>query len=344
MEPTRDIECTVVDLVDTILNKGVVIHADVIITVAGVPLIGVNLRAALAGMETMLEYGMMEAWDESVRKYYAKEIAEKRGPPLIEGEKIIFREFGSHYYSKGIYSTWRPGHLYLTDRRLFLFRKEPAEMLFETPLEKIRGLMIKEDKYFTGTRERLYVLLETGETAILNTENLAELMSAIEKKMKAMGIALEGEIVLPGEEAFQFLANDEKIVQGEKVWYQDPASGIMGATWKPGWMYVTDKRVCWCYDLNKQLLFETPVDSLVSTAIKSGEAAERNIDNLTNNIMNAPLDTRNIGGVLKKKTKTLTLSYTASQGENTASFSGKEEKLEGLKKAIEKTRETLAVC
>ncbi len=57
---------------DRVLDKGIVIHADMIISVAGIPLIGVNLKAALAGMETMLKYGMMEEWDTSIRSQVIK--------------------------------------------------------------------------------------------------------------------------------------------------------------------------------------------------------------------------------------------------------------------------------
>lgn len=67
MEPVRDSRATLVDLLDRVLDKGLVLYADIIVSVAGVPLIGVNLRAALAGMETMLQYGMMRDWDESIR-------------------------------------------------------------------------------------------------------------------------------------------------------------------------------------------------------------------------------------------------------------------------------------
>ena len=67
MEPTRDAHYTLVDLLDRVLDKGVVLYADIIVSVAGIPLIGVNLRAALAGMETMLSYGVMQEWDQKVR-------------------------------------------------------------------------------------------------------------------------------------------------------------------------------------------------------------------------------------------------------------------------------------
>ncbi|MFA5772555.1 MAG: gas vesicle protein [Thermoplasmata archaeon] len=64
MEPTK---ATLNDLLDRIFEKGIVIHADVLITFAGIPLIALNLRAALASIETMLDYGMMKDWDEATR-------------------------------------------------------------------------------------------------------------------------------------------------------------------------------------------------------------------------------------------------------------------------------------
>lgn len=65
MEPTR--ESALVDLLDRILVKGVILYADIIISVSEIPLIGINLRAAIAGIKTMLDYGMMEAWDTKIR-------------------------------------------------------------------------------------------------------------------------------------------------------------------------------------------------------------------------------------------------------------------------------------
>jgi len=67
MEPTRDKHATLVDLLDRVLDRGLVINADIIISVADIPLLGINLRAALAGMETMLKYGIFKEWDETIR-------------------------------------------------------------------------------------------------------------------------------------------------------------------------------------------------------------------------------------------------------------------------------------
>ncbi|MEK7689076.1 MAG: gas vesicle protein, partial [Deltaproteobacteria bacterium] len=56
-----------IDLLDRVLDKGLVIRADIIISLAGIPLVGINLGAAIAGMETMVRYGIMEEWDKEIR-------------------------------------------------------------------------------------------------------------------------------------------------------------------------------------------------------------------------------------------------------------------------------------
>jgi hypothetical protein len=90
VEPIRDTHATLVDLLDRILDKGLVIYADVIVSVAGVPLIGVNLRAALAGMETMLKYGVMVDWDEKCRAWEKDNRMEKKSEiSSIRGGEVV---------------------------------------------------------------------------------------------------------------------------------------------------------------------------------------------------------------------------------------------------------------
>lgn len=63
MQPTRTEEHAVVELLDVLLERGVVIQADIVVTVADIPLVGISLRAAIAGMAKMSEYGG-QAWTE----------------------------------------------------------------------------------------------------------------------------------------------------------------------------------------------------------------------------------------------------------------------------------------
>ena len=49
---------TLVDVIDRVLDKGLVINADITVSVAGVELLGIKIRAALASFETAAKYGL----------------------------------------------------------------------------------------------------------------------------------------------------------------------------------------------------------------------------------------------------------------------------------------------
>ena len=46
------------DAVDRILDKGLVINADITVSVSGTELLGIKIRAALASFETAAQYGL----------------------------------------------------------------------------------------------------------------------------------------------------------------------------------------------------------------------------------------------------------------------------------------------
>lgn len=64
MFPTREKEVTLTDVLDRLLDKGLFLKAELIITLGDIPLVGINLNAVIAGMETMVHYGMMQEFDE----------------------------------------------------------------------------------------------------------------------------------------------------------------------------------------------------------------------------------------------------------------------------------------
>ena len=66
MEPTKETG-HVVELVDILLREGVVVAADVVVSVAEIPLVGIQLRLALAGMTELTEHELFTEWDESIR-------------------------------------------------------------------------------------------------------------------------------------------------------------------------------------------------------------------------------------------------------------------------------------
>jgi len=301
VEPQRNTHATLVDLLDRVLDKGLVIQADLIVSVAGVPLIGVNLRAALAGMETMLKYGMMQAWDERTR---ALEGIYRSGKEMsqVYGEEIILKMLGAYHSDEGIYAAWRYGYLCLTGKNLLLYHGGFEKVLFSTPLENIKGLAIRTGEKFTGEeREELCLFLEGDRITRLSALNVSQLKEAIEKRMKALGLVLEKDRAFPIAEkmAESFLTGGERIVCREKIWHLMEAEGVVENTWKPGQLYLTDRRLCWWHDFNRKIVIEIPVENLVASAV----------------------ETRNLSGFLKKK-KVMDVLYSVNGARKTVSFLG----------------------
>jgi len=305
MEPSRDTHATLVDLLDRILDKGLVINADIIISVAGIPLLGVNLRAALAGMETMLKYGVMQAWDEKTRAW-EREHRKKTLPSLVEGEEIALKIYGSYYYSKGIYNAWRPGYFYLSNKRLILYRQDFDEIIFQAPLGEIKALTMKEEEHFVKEKKKqvLHLIDRQDQVHRLSAVEANQLKEAIEQRIKDMGLYLEENPVLPELEDEQIagsLMDEERVIhRGKKVWYLVPAEGILQETWRPGHLYLTNKRLCWWYDFERKLDFDIPVNRIVSVNT----------------------EIRKTSGLDSNKEKVLDIIYQINSAKKVASFSG----------------------
>jgi len=74
LEATKETAGTLADVIDRVLDKGLVINADIMVSAAGVELLGIKIRAALASFETAAKYGLefpsgtnlqTEAWKEA---------------------------------------------------------------------------------------------------------------------------------------------------------------------------------------------------------------------------------------------------------------------------------------
>jgi len=313
MEPVRDWRgrATLVDLLDRIFDKGVVINLDLIISVAGIPLIGVNLRAALAGMETMLQYGMMQDMDIKTRMWEAQHNKNKQ-VPLLKGEEVVLNMFGSHYYMRGIYNAWKSGRFYLTNMRLLLYQQDIAEIVFETPLDKIRAIAVRSERSFTGKdRDILYLYLEGKKVARLNVLETIQFKQQIEHLIEKAGITLDTN--LPREKIDErvqnFLMDEEKVYCSGKMWYLMPESGIIGETWRPGYLYLTSGRICWWNDFDKKVVFQAPIKRISASTV----------------------EIKNMSPVLKGE-KVLDVIYSNNGCKMIASFSGKE--IEEWQKAL----------
>ena len=173
----RDDRVTLVDLLDRILDKGLLINADLIISVAGVPLIGVKLNAAIASVETMLKYGIIGEWCEVKKSMSVWD--EEKMLKLLEQEKVINKFYGSIYFSEGLYPTWSHGCFYITDRRIFLVRREPFKVLAEIHYDEIEKVT-ESDVNADDETCHLSLHLKTGKSLQLRLTESSIVKSIIE--------------------------------------------------------------------------------------------------------------------------------------------------------------------
>ena len=94
LQATKETGGTLADIIDRILDKGLVINADIMVSVAGVELLGIKIRAALASFETAAKYGLefpsgtnmeTEAWKKAMVPKESCPQCEKR----ISAEELL---------------------------------------------------------------------------------------------------------------------------------------------------------------------------------------------------------------------------------------------------------------
>jgi len=260
LEPTRDAQATLPDLIEVLLNKGVVLHLDLIIAVADIPLIGVSLKAAIAGIETMLEYGMMRHWDEQTRAWVQRSIS--RDVPFDEGEELIARMVGGWQHS-GLYTAWRPATIYLTDRRLFVFRREPRDMLWEAALTDIREIETEPETMADGEpRIRLRVRLGDGSRVLLSAAEPIRLAELIRDRTREVG-------KFPEEHGTRGSDSPWSARQGH-LWYLEARSG--GSLWRGGAARVDAGRLIWQSPMDARAAVNLELREILDLRLESGRS------------------------------------------------------------------------
>lgn len=257
---------TLDDLVEVLLNKGAVLHLDLIVSVAGIPLIGVSLRAVIAGMETMLEYGMLRQWDEETRAW-AERSAFQRALDLRDGEQVVAHMSGGHLLDSGVCATWRPGTVHLTDRRLAVVRREPREVMWQTDLTAVRGVRLERERTVGGEpRTRVRVTLADGDEALLSAaepENLRDLLVR----------TCPGPLALDSSSPSAERPGDEALLEG-RIWYHEPRRN--GPLWRGGHGRITPAGLVWKSPLDARPALVVPAADITAAHIggERGPAGE----------------------------------------------------------------------
>ena len=264
MEPQRASQATLDDLVGRVLDKGVVLKLDLIVGIAGIPLIGITLQAAVGAIETMLDYGMMEAWDADTRGY-AKREAERRQGVLQPGEHVLLEQYGSYHHARGISRVWRPGRLILTDQRLLLVRQAPSEVLFGTRVSAIAGLgRVMHENGEGGRREIVCLALADGTLAALYTPQPDILEAGLRQELQRLG-----QVVAEISAAPIGRLDPGAVAEGQLWHCRVPDDGP--ALWKSGWAVLTETALTWRPDMGPHQVVRVPLAKIWGLAVERRE-------------------------------------------------------------------------
>ncbi len=85
--PTTYRRATLADLLDRVLDKGLFLKADLVISLAGIPLIGATLSVAIAGTETLVKYGIGTDWDQALRALPPEQRRQIKNPVDAEARR-----------------------------------------------------------------------------------------------------------------------------------------------------------------------------------------------------------------------------------------------------------------
>ncbi len=186
MKPTRDYDATLVDLLERILDKGIVLHADIIIHVAGIPLLGLSLKACIAGMETMLRYGIWNDWDEAQRAYAIEE-TEKNKLILNLNEKIFLKTFVSILKNNCPYENWKSGFLYITSNELIISQNNSKNVILRCFLSDINIFNVTK-KIDEGNLEMdvMNFSLMSGGSFLLRSRDMLKIKSVLEDRINSI--------------------------------------------------------------------------------------------------------------------------------------------------------------
>ena len=318
--PNCTTRATLVDLLDRLLEKGLVIRADLIISLAGIPLIGVSLHAAIAGMETMLEYGMMTDWDANTRAFEREQRTSAEASLLRQDEKLLLKMLGFHHHSEGIYRAWRPGTICLTEGRLLVHSRAFGQALVDLSLEAITSMGLTSTTNLDGHERPVLVVLADSEQPIkLRGQDMPALQRAVAHRLAQMGREVEARAALTAarDPALSFLAIGEEMTHSGKMWFQtnghedahatvldwflESSTGPDTTAWRRGTLYLTTERLCWANGFDGRIGFDVPLERIASCAA----------------------ETRNLSAMLKRK-RIVDLVYETNGSKKVASFAGTE--------------------
>ncbi|MGV1005622.1 MAG: gas vesicle protein [Candidatus Nanopelagicales bacterium] len=257
MEPTIDTKAGLGDLLERVLDRGVVVRLDLIISVAGIPLVGLSLHAALASIETMNAYGMFGEWDKSSRREAAA-AAQDDKLELAPGEKLSLEQFAMVRSQEGISRTWKPGRVYITNDRIVLLRRMPFEILASIDLADIAATGVLHYTQGGVDTEIICLADSSGKLVPIRTSEPELFKAALADLLRRRGIVTNDLSTADLQAAFPDVRAEGQL------WHDSGSEG----GWRPGWAAIDEESFTFWSDFERRPLAKVALAELLSVTVE----------------------------------------------------------------------------
>lgn len=175
----REPHSAFVELLDRLLDRGVYLRADLIVSVAGVPLLGASVQALLGGMETLLDYGVFRDWDAAIR-------AEPRRPApyLLQSPAALWRRGQAA-------GDWLRGTLVISRNDLRMQGSDGTQCLC-VPYSDVKGAFVQLARAGPSASAAFLRLSLQEEDVWLHVHHLRSLLSVL--RQQGFDVPLPGEL------------------------------------------------------------------------------------------------------------------------------------------------------
>lgn len=257
MEPVIDTKAGMGDLLERLLDRGVFVKLDLIISVAGIPLIGLSLHAALASIETMNTYGMFGDWDKSSR---AQALLDQ-GPAqlsLADGENTVIEQFAMVRTQEGIISAWRPGRSYLTNSRLLLVRNNPNEVLVDLAFQDVVAIGSFDIVEAGVTIEVLCLADVSGALVLVRTSEPEIFRTVLDDLLRRASVQVTQIDSADLHAAFPDVSAESQL------WHESNGEG----GWRPGWGTISNGFFSFWSDFERRRIVEVDMTELEDVTVE----------------------------------------------------------------------------
>ena len=175
--------------------------------------------------------------------------------PLLQGEEVLKYYTASYDTGTSLASTWRPGNLYLTNKRLLFV--QIRKILFDVLLSQIKTINIVKREWILGKKvKQLNIVREGRKVPYIAVKDPENWKREIEERTQV------SQSTTSDPQSAAHNARPDEVILKEKGSYVSPGQSM----WRLGTLLLTHKKIAFLQSMGR--VWETPLSSIKALRIE----------------------------------------------------------------------------